>query len=167
MLDSCLLVPLAVLFLKEQNEDPGPSQVCCVLVAFVWLSPKSTGRGADCNSPGTVLQLFLLSSDNFEVTFEGLLEAIFSVSRLEIREEFHPVGHKQFNSYQLDGEGKLKRAYQLEEKSNVNIIPSMIMVHSLVGCHMLLWREVVLARMIREGVSQAGTGRKTPRALNS
>lgn len=70
----------------------------------------------DCDSPGTVLQLFPLSSDNFEVTFEGLLEAIFSVSRLEIREEFHPVGHKQFNSYQLDGEGKLKTAYQLEEK---------------------------------------------------
>lgn len=101
------------------------------------------------------------------MTFGGLLEAVFSVSRLEIREEFHPVGHKQFNSYQLDGEGKLKRAYQLEEKSNVNIIPSMIMVHSLVGCHMPLWREMVLVRMITEGVSQAGTGRKTPRALNS
>lgn len=124
-------------------------------------------EGVDCNSPGTVLQLVPLSSDNFEVTFEGLLKAIFSASRLEIREEFHPVGHKQFNSYQRDGEGKLKRAYQLEEKSNVNIIPSMIMVHSLVGCHMPLCREMVLARMITEGVSQAGTGRKTPRALNS
>lgn len=128
---------------------------------------KKHWESVDCDSPGTVLQIFPLSSDNFEVTFEGLLEAIFSVSRLEIREEFHPVGHKQFNSYQLDGEGKLKRAYQLEEKSNVNIIPSMIMVHSLVGCHMPLWREMVLARMITEGVSQAGTGRKTPRALNS
>lgn len=128
---------------------------------------KKHWESIDCDSSATVLQLFSLSSDNFEVTFEGLLEAIFSVSRLEIREEFHPVGHEQFNSYELDGEGKLRRAYQLEEKSNVNIIPSMIMVHSLVGCHMPLWREMVLARMIIEGVSQAGTGRKTTCALNS
>lgn len=42
----------------------------------------------------------------------------------------------------------------------------MIMVHSLVGCHMPLSREMVLARMMTEGVSQAKTGRKTPCALN-
>lgn len=41
-----------------------------------------------------MLQLFPPCDDNFEVTFEGLLEAIFSVSKLEIREEFQPVGHK-------------------------------------------------------------------------
>lgn len=47
----------------------------------------------------------------------------------------------------------MERAYQLEEKSNVNIIPSMIMVHSLVGCHMPLSREMVLAKIMTEGVS--------------
>lgn len=165
----CWTTVLLYLRLKEHSEDASPSQgepgVLCAGGTCVPVS--KTLQSVDCDSPGTGLQLFPLSSDNFEVTFEGLLEAIFSVSRLEIREEFHPVGHKQFNSYQLDGEGKLKRAYQLEEKSNVNIIPSMIMVHSLVGCHMPLWREMVLARMITEGVSQAGTGRKTPCALNS
>lgn len=72
-------------------------------------------ESVDCDGQRTVLQLFPLCNDNFEVTFEGLLEAIFSVSRLEIREEFHPVGHKQFNPYQHDGEGNWRELISLRK----------------------------------------------------
>ena len=68
-----------------------------------------------CDRRRAVLQPFPLCSDNCEVTFEGLLEAIFSVSRLEISEEFHPVGHKQFNPYQRDGEGNWRELISLRK----------------------------------------------------
>lgn len=37
------------------------------------------------------------------------------MSRLEIKEEFHPVGHEQLDPYQRDGEGNWRELISLRK----------------------------------------------------
>lgn len=68
---------------------------------------------------GAAPRLFPLCHDNRKVTSEGLLKAFyiffFPVSRLEIKEEFHPVGHEQLDPYQRDGEGNWRELISLRK----------------------------------------------------